>query len=152
MGFDDDFARNVIIFCVDSSSSSNSDNRKNNFLILGEGPNYVIIAGFGSLTKTCNIYFTKTNTKFCLVLHYNTDNSFLFVNGKEIFKYKDDNENVTFSTQFYLGSISNGFSNTESREVSFNGDVCDFSVDYNSIDKSEILNIHRYLIIKRNIK
>ena len=152
MGFDDDFARNVIIFCVDSSSSSNSDNRKNNFLILGEGPTYVIIAAFGSLTKTCNIYFTKTNRKFCLVLHYNADNSFLFVNGKEIFKFKDDNENVTFSTQFYLGSISNGFSNTESREVSLNGDVCDFSVDYNSIDKSEILNIHRYLIIKRNIK
>ena len=106
MGFDDDFATNVIIFCVDSSSSSNSDNCKNNFLILGEGPTYVINGGFGSLTKTCNIYFTKTNTKFYLVLHYTADNSFLFVNGKEIFKFKNDNENVTFSTQFYLGSIS----------------------------------------------
>ena len=132
MGFNDGFAGNVIIFCVDSGSSSNSDNRKNNFLILGEGPTYVINGGFGSLTKTCNIYFTKTNTKFCLVLHYNADNSF-----------KDDNENFSFSTQFYLGSISNGFSNTDSREVSLNGDVCDFSVDYSSIDKSEILNIQQ---------
>ena len=143
MGFNDGFAGNVIIFCVDGGSSSNSDNRKNNFLILGEGPTYVINGGFGSLTKTCNIYFTKTNTKFCLVLHYNADNSFLFVNGKEIFKFKDDNENFSFSTQFYLGSISNGFSNTDSREVSLNGDVCDFSVDYSSIDKSEILNIQQ---------
>ena len=36
--FDNDFARNVVIFGVDHSSSSHSDNRKNNFLILGEGP------------------------------------------------------------------------------------------------------------------
>ena len=31
------FARNVVIFGVDSSSSSHADNRKNNFLLLGEG-------------------------------------------------------------------------------------------------------------------
>ena len=40
--FDNDFARNVIIFAVDNSSSSHSDNRKNNFLILGEGPTYML--------------------------------------------------------------------------------------------------------------
>ena len=33
--FDNEFARNVIIFGVDSSSSSHSDNRKNNILIIG---------------------------------------------------------------------------------------------------------------------
>ena len=33
--FDNDFARNVIIFGVDNTSSFHSDNRKNNFLILG---------------------------------------------------------------------------------------------------------------------
>ena len=38
--FDNNFARNVIIFGVDNSSSSHSDNRKNNFLILGESPTY----------------------------------------------------------------------------------------------------------------
>ena len=40
--FDNDFARNVIIFAVDNSSSSHSDNRKNNFLILGEGTTYML--------------------------------------------------------------------------------------------------------------
>ena len=64
-------------------------------------------------------------------------------NGKEIFKFKADN-NVNFPTQFCLGSISNGFSATESREISLNGNVYDFSVDYNSIDKSDILNIHNF--------
>ena len=33
-----------------------------------------------------------------------------------------------------------------------NGNVCDFSVDYNFIDKSDILNIHKYLMTKNNIK
>ena len=75
-------------------------------------------------------------------LHYNADNSYLFFNGKEIFKFKGDNKNTNFPAQFCLGSISNGFSATESREVSLNGNVYDFSVDYNSIDKSDILNIH----------
>ena len=93
------------------------------------------------------------NKKFCLSLHYNGDNSCLFVNGKEIFKLKGDNKNVNFPTQFCLGSISNGFSALESREVSLNGKVYDFSVDYNSIiDKSDILNIHKYLMTKNYIK
>ena len=48
--------------------------------------------------------------------------------------------------------ISNGFSATESREVSLNGNVYDFSVDYNSIYKSAILNIPKHLMTKNNIK
>ena len=40
----------------------------------------------------------------------------------------------------------------ESREVSLNGNVYDFSVDCNSIDRSDIQNIHKYLMTKNNIK
>ena len=83
----------------------------------------------------------------------------MFVNGKEIFKFKAGKKNVNFPTQFCLGSISNEFSIIESREVSMeignevsNGNVYDFSIDYNSIDKSDILNTHKYLITKNNIK
>ena len=77
-------------------------------------------------------------------MRHNAGNSYLFV--------KADNKNVNFSTQFCFRSISNGFNATESREVSLNGNVYDFSVDCNSIDKSEILNIHKYLMIKNNLK
>ena len=76
----------------------------------------------------------------------------MFVNEKEIFKFKGDNKNVNFPTQFSLESISNRFSATESREVSLNGQVYDVSVNYNAIDKSGILNILKYVIIKNNIK
>ena len=40
--FDNDTAKNVMIFGVGKSSSSHSDNRKNNILILGEGPTFGI--------------------------------------------------------------------------------------------------------------
>ena len=35
-----------------------------------------------------SINFTVTKKKFCLSLHYNGANSYLFVNGTEIYKFK----------------------------------------------------------------
>ena len=75
----------------------------------------------------------------------------MFVNGKEIFKFKADNKNVNFPTRFCLGSISGEF-NATAREVSLNGNVYDFSVNYNSIDKSDIFNIYKHLMTENNIK
>ena len=120
--------------------------------MLGEGPTYGINGSFGSPEKKFSINFSKANSKFCLCLHYNAGNSYLFFKGQEIFKFKADNKNANFLTHFCLGSISNGFRSTESRERSLNGNVYDFSFDYNSIDKSDILNIHKYLMTKNNIK
>ena len=45
------FARNIIIFGVDNKSSFHSNSRKNNLLILGEGPASGINEGFGSSEK-----------------------------------------------------------------------------------------------------
>ena len=67
----------------------------------------------------------------------------MFVNRKEIFQFKNDNKSVNFPTQFCLENISNRFSNTESTEVSLNGNVYDFSVENNCIDKSKMLDIHK---------
>ena len=82
--------------------------------------------------------------KFFLSLHYNVNNSYLFFNGKEIFKFKADKKYANFPTQFCFGRISNGFRANESREVSLNENVYDFSVGYTFIDKSDILNVHEY--------
>ena len=94
--FGNDTTRNVIIFGVDNSLSSHVDNWINNFLVLGLGPTFGINGSFSSPEKEISINFTKANTKFCLSLHYNADNSYLFVNGKEIFKFIADNKNVNF--------------------------------------------------------
>ena len=85
-------------------------------------------------------------------LHYNTDDNYLFVNGKEIITFKADNKDVNFATRFCLGRILDGFSATEFSEIYLSGNVYDFSVDFNSINKSEILNLQRYLMTKNNIK
>ena len=69
-----------------------------------------------------------------------------------MFKFKAQKKNADFLTQFGLGSISNGLSATESREVSLNRNLYDFSVDYNSIEKFDMLSIQEYLMTKINIK
>ena len=56
-------------------------------LILGKG----LTEGLGehslSAEKTYSINFTKVNAKFCLSIHYNGANSYLFVNATEINKF-----------------------------------------------------------------
>ena len=59
---------------------------------------------------------------------------------------------MNFLTQFCLGNLYNGFSATKSREVSLEGNVYDCSVDCSSINKSDILNIHKYLMITNDIE
>ena len=56
--FGSDFAKNVVIFDVDNSSSSHTDNDKNNSLVLREGPIYGIIGSFDSLEKKFSINFS----------------------------------------------------------------------------------------------
>ena len=83
--------------------------------------------------------------KFCLSLYYNSDISYLFINGKKDYKFKASNKNVNLPQQFGLGSISNKFDHVDSEEVSLKGNVYNFLVYYNATDKSSILNIHKYL-------
>ena len=80
--FGNDFTKNVVIFGVDNSSVSYADNYKNNFLVLDEGPTYGVNGNFGSAENKFNINLSKANTKLSLRLHYNADNSYLFINGK----------------------------------------------------------------------
>ena len=79
--------RNVIIFGIDISSSTKIDNRKKDILILGKGPTQGLGYTLGA-EKMYSINFTVSGKKFCLSLHYNGANSYLFVNGKDIHKFK----------------------------------------------------------------
>ena len=82
------FGKNLIILGAEMSSSVHANNTTKNILVLGKDfiqglDNTTIYAG-----KLYSINFTKTNTKFCLSLHYNRANSYLFVNSTEIHKFK----------------------------------------------------------------
>ena len=75
--------RNVIIFGVDMSSSTKTDNRKKDILIIGKGSTQGLKHTL-SAEKMYSINFTENNKKFCLSLHYNGANSYFFVNCREI--------------------------------------------------------------------
>ena len=68
--FGNDFARNVIIFDIDNSSSSHTDNRKNNFLVLGAGPIRDINDSTGSTEKKLvSILVKQTQILLKFTLH-----------------------------------------------------------------------------------
>ena len=76
--------------------------------------------------------------------NYNIDNSYFFIKRKEIYKFKDENKKVNFPTRFSQGRISEKFRTAESRGLRFKRNGYDVLVDYNAIDKSDILNICKY--------
>ena len=90
---------------------------------------FCINGSFGAPEKKNKNNFSKAKTKFCLGLHYNSGNSYLFVNRKEIYKFKASYKNVNFPSQWCLGSMFNKFDYFDSEEVSLNRNVYDFSVD-----------------------
>ena len=131
------------------SSSTKIDNRKKDILILGNGPTQGLEHTL-SAEKMYSINFTVTKKKFCLSLHYNGANSYLFVNGTEIIKFKaKDSEIVPYS--LCLGNISKDWTNDNMKKTGLNGYIYDFSTDYKAIATSDILDIHKYLMKKNNI-
>ena len=96
--------------------------------------------------------FTENNKRFCLSLHYNGANSYLFVNGTEIYKSKAKDSEIVASP-LCLGNISKDFSaDNMKKKTRLNGYVYDFSVDYDAIVVEDILDIRKYLMEKDNIK
>ena len=84
-------------------------------------------------------------------MRYNGVNSYLLVNGTEIIKFKTkDSEIVAYS--LCLVNISKNFSVDNMKKTGLNGYVYDFSVGYEAISVDDILDIHKYLMSKHDIK
>ena len=81
-------ARNVLIFGVDMSFSVHKTNRANDIYVMGTG----LTQGIHDTTLYAekNFYrnFTDPGKKFMLSLHYNGDDSYLFVNDRQELKFK----------------------------------------------------------------
>ena len=131
------------------SSLTKIDNRKKDILILGKGPTQELEHKL-SAEKMYLINVIKKNTKFCLSLHFNGANSYLFVNGTEIIKFKaKDSEIHAYS--LCLGNISKDWSQDNMKNTGFNGYIYDFTTDYNAIATSDIIDIYKYLMKKNGI-
>ena len=97
-----------------------------------------------------SVNFTERNKKFCLSLHYNGANGYLFVNGTEIYKFKAKDFEIVASA-LCLGKISKKWLIDNMKKTVFNGYVYDFSVDYNATAVDDIKDIHKYLMKKNNV-
>ena len=104
------FGRNCIIIGADLSSpvhANNNNNKKN--LVLGKDFVQGIYGKTIYAETLYSINFTENNKKNCLTLHYNGENSYLFVNGTEIHKIKAKDTEIVASP-LCLGRISKDFS------------------------------------------
>ena len=94
--------------------------------------------------------FTVDNKIFCLSLHYNNDNSYLLVNGKEVTKFKAENSEL-IKYPMCLGALSKDYNKNSREETGLYENVYDFSVDYSAISHDKIHDIHACLT-KKNSK
>ena len=77
--------------------------KKKDILIFGKGPTQELEHTL-TAEKLYSINFNKENTKFCLSLHYNVANSYLFATGTEIMKFKSKDSEIT-TYPLCLGNI-----------------------------------------------
>ena len=133
------------------SSSVHATNRAKNIYLIGtgltQGSNYTTIYAEKNFYKN----FTDFGKKFVLSLHYNGDNSYLFVNGTQELKFKAKTDQLV-KKKLCIGNLSDQWTTSESEKTGVYGKIYDFVVDYEQISGVKaIYDMHRYLIIKYNI-
>ena len=146
-------ARNVVIFGADMSFSKHANNKANNIYIMAkdyiQNINDTTIYAEKMLRKLLR-NFTDPGHKFILSLHYNGNNSYLFVNGREELKFKTKTNQI-INTNLCLGNLSNDWTRNESAKTLY-GNIYDFVVDYKPIvGVDPIYDMHKYLMTKHNI-
>ena len=142
--------RNVLIFGVRENSVIDSNNKANNIYVMGDG----IVQGIDDTTlyaeKTYATNFSAVNKKSVLSLHYNSDNSYLFVNGNQELKFKAKDDQ-TVKEILSLGNLSDDWTKLNATKTGLYGNVNDFAVDYTETSVGNIYNIHRYLMKKNDV-
>ena len=83
-------------------------------------------------------------------MRYNGENSYFFVNGTKIYKFKKKDFEI-IASPLCLGYISKYWSTDNMKKADFYGSVYDFRADYDATDVDGIKNIHKYLMKKNSI-
>ena len=137
----------MLFFGVGNSSSSHFDNRKNNLLILGKRPNFGINGSYGASEKKLDINFSKPNTKFVRVYIIMVIIVICLLMERKSLRLKLTIKMLTFKLNFILEVFLMDLVFWVQRMEVFTIS----SVDCNSMGKSDILNIHKKLMIRSNI-
>ena len=125
-------ARNVLIFGADISFSVHATNRANHIYVMGtefvQGNNDTTIYAEKNFYRN----FTDPGRKFVLSLHYNGNNSYLFVNGRQELKFKCKTDQLV-KEKLCTGNLSDQWTTSESEKTGLYGNIYDFVVDYEAI-------------------
>ena len=93
-----------------------------------------------------------TQPSITAMTHYNSDDSYLFVNGKQDLKFKYKTENLV-NEKLCIGNFSDSSDSSESEKTGLYGNIYDFVVDYEEIvGVGPIYDFLKYLMIKHNVK
>ena len=80
------------------SSSVHIDNKKKDILIFGTGSTQKLDDTMLSKEAQYSIDFSRSNRKYCLSLHYNGSNSFLFINATKIYQLKAKDSKIKIAS------------------------------------------------------
>ena len=143
--------RNVLMFGADMSFSIHRTNTANHIYVVGDGFTQGIHDTALYVEKKYFRHFTEPNVKFVLSLHYDGDDSYLFVNGRQELKFKCKTDQLV-KEKLCIGNLSDQWTTSESEKIGLYGNTYDFVVDYEQIlGVNSIYNMHRYLMTKHNI-
>ena len=105
--------RNGLIFGADIRFSVHATNRANHIYLMGDGLTQGINDTTIYVEKNYYRNFTDTGKKFVLSLHYNGDNSYLFVNGRQKLKVKAKTDQL-IKEKLCIGNLSDQWTASES--------------------------------------
>ena len=98
------------------SFSTHKINKANNIYVMGK----LFVQGINDATlyaeKRFYRNFTDPGKKFLLSLHYNGDNSYLFVNGRQELKFKDRADQLV-KEKLCIGNLSDQWTASESEKT-----------------------------------
>ena len=95
--------------------------------------------------------FTETFQTPVKSLHYNGDDSYLFVNGRQELKFKCKTDQLV-KEKLCIGNLSGQWTTSESEKTGLYGNIYDFVVDYEQFAGVKAnYDMHRYLMTKHNI-
>ena len=121
-------SKNVLIFGVDKSSLVHTNNKVNNIYVMRD----LFFQGVNCTTlyaeKIYSQNFTQPSKKFVLSLHYDGNDSYLFVNGKQELKFKTK-EDQLIREKLCIGNLSDQWTTSESEKTGLYGNIYDFVVN-----------------------
>ena len=114
--------RNVIIFGVDMSFSKHANNKANNIYVMGK--DYIQKINNTTIYAEKIYYrnFTDPGKKFVLSLHYNGNNSYLYVNGNQELKCKAKTDQLV-KEKLCLENLGDQRTTSESEKTGLHGKI-----------------------------